>query len=269
MEIYIEIFLIQNILINFCLLKLVQVTTKSKTSWHKLILASIVGSVPSVIVVLILNNTSLLNITKFLTAFAMLFVAFKQTKKQFFFNTILLFLYTYALGGVVTSLSSSVYYTSFGAVMTSKFSLEAICLIIVVFTYLFELVTRHLKLKVKTNGLIYNLTLTHKNKTINTYAYLDTGNFLNLDGKPILVLDLDIFLKLTNTNLISFFTSNHSSLTTQTVNGKNDLQICNIEQIEISQGKNKIKFNNQSVAINTNNCFKNTNYKALISPLFL
>lgn len=269
MTIYIEIFLLQNILINFCLLKLVFLTTKSKTSFIKLLTASIIGSTSSVLAIYFLTNTALINLTKFFTSITMLSVAFKQTKKQLTFNIILLFLYTYAFGGMITSLSNNVHYTNFSAVMTSKFSLELICVLFIVFTYIFELVVKHLKMKVKTNSLIYNLTITQGTNSIKINAYLDTGNFLNHNGQPVLILDLNAYLKLTKTNLINFYTSKTEEIQTFTVSGKNNLKLFNIDKIEIQNNKNKIELKNQIVAINTTNCFKNANYQALISPLFL
>ena len=269
MEIYIESFLLQNILINFCLLKLVHLTTKTQTNFFKTFTASIIGAVPSVMIVLFLNNTLILNIAKFITATLMLIVAFKQTKKQFTFNLILLFIYTYAFGGVITSLSSSVYYTNFGAVMTSKFSLEMICIVLIIITYIFELVVKHIKLKINTNNLIYDVTLTNNKSSIKINAYMDTGNFINHNGEPVLILDLKTYLKLTKTNLLNFLTTKTDVIKTGTVSGTNNLKIVSIDKIQIKKGKTTTEFNHPLVAINSTNCFKNTNYQALLSPLFL
>ena len=269
MEIYIEVFLIQNILINFCLLKLVYLTTKIKTTTFKLILSSLLGAVPSVLTAIIIQNNIVLNIVKITTAMLMLIVAFKQTKKQFIFNYMLLFLFTYAFGGIVISLSSQVYFTSFGAVLTSKFSLELICIIFIIFTYVYEHLVKHLKLKINTNSLIYNLKLSHKNNTISINAYMDTGNLINHNGEPVLILDLDAYLKLTKTNLINFLSSNMETISTTTINGSNKLKLFKIDKIEIKNKNKIIEINSCYVAINQINRFKNTNYQALLSPLFL
>ena len=269
MTIYIESFLIQNILINFCLIKLVCLTIKPKTSFFKMLLASIVGSVFSVCAAVFLDNALLLNVTKFVSAITIILIAFKQSKKQFVFSLILLFLYTFALGGAITSLSSSVYYTSFGAVMTSKLRLEIICLMIIAVTYIFELVAKHLRFKIKNNGLLYSLTLTHKNNSVKINAYLDTGNFLNYNGQPVIVLDLNVYLKLIKSNLINFYLNKAEEINTGTVSGKNNLKIFKIDKIKIKNEKNSIFLENQYIAVNTTNCFKNSNYQALLSPLFL
>lgn len=269
MTIYIEYFLIQNILINFCLLKLVYLTTKSKTSFFKILVASIVGSTASICTMLFLDNNLILNICKLVTAITMISLAYKQSKKQLIANIILLFLYTYAFGGLITSLSHSTYYTSFGATTISKFSLELICIIIIGFTYLFELVVKNVNLKIKTNNLIYDLKITSGKNSIKINAYLDTGNFLNYNGQPVLILDLDAYLTLTKTDLVSFYLKQSKHISAGTVNGTNNLKIFTVDKIEIKNNKNFIELKNQIIAINTTNCFKNTNYQALLSPLFL
>lgn len=269
MEIYIEIFILQNILINICLLRLVYLTTKTKSTLFKLTLSSIIGTIPSVLASVFITDNSILNIAKIITSLIMIFVAFKQSLKQYIFNFILLFIYTYAFGGTIVSLSPTTYRTNFGIVTSSKLSLGNICIIILILTYIFELVVIHLKLKIKTNNLIYNTTLTQANKTLKINAYLDTGNFLNINGQPVLVLDLNTYLKLTNTNLINFYTSKFNEISTYTVNGNKNIKISKIDKIEIKNKNKKIILKNQIIAINTTNCFKNTNYQALISPLFL
>ena len=269
MEIYIEIFLLENILINFCLIKLIHSTTKNKTKFLKMLIASIVGSISSIFSIFYLNNNLILNIVKLLTALSMILVAFKQTKKQFITNTILLFLYTYAFGGLITNLGSSTHYTSFGTFITNKFSLEIICLLIIVSTYIFDLVLRHIKLKIQTNNLIYKIKLTQGNKSININAYLDTGNFINHNGKPVLILDLNTYLKLTKINLVQFLSKKTETINTTTVNGNNALKLFTIDKVEILNQKYKKEIKNQLIAINLTNCFKNTNYEALLSPLFI
>jgi len=269
MTIYIESFLIQNILINFCLLKLVYLTSKSKTNFFRLLTASIVATIPSIMIVFFLNNHAVLNITKVISALLMLAIAFKTSKKQFMFNLILLFLYTYAFGGIISNFGSTAYHTNLGVIMTSKFSLELICLILIIFTYIFELIAKHIKHKIITSNLLYDITLTQSNNTIKISAYMDTGNFINHHGKPVLILDLEVYLKLTKTNLINFYTSKTEQLQTETINGKNGLKIFEIDEMKIKNGKHIIKLHNQIVAINTTNCFKNVNYQALLSPLFL
>ena len=269
MEIYIEIFIFQNILINMCLLKLVYLTTKSITCFFKLLLASLIGTIPSIICQTLISNVWLLNLTKISTALIMISLAFKQSKKQFLFNFILMFIYTYTFGGLIISLNSNTYFTEFGVVTASKYSLEAICVIFLIFTYIFEKVAKQIKLKIQTGNLIFPTKVTLNNRSIKINSYLDTGNFLNHDGQPVLLLDLQSYLRLTKTNLIEFLSKKSQSIETKTVSGNNQLKLFKVEKIEIKTNKKTLLFNDVFIAINATNCFKNANYQALISPLFL
>ena len=269
MQIYIESFIIQNILINFCLLKLIYLTTKSSTNFFKMLFSSIIGTIPSIFIILFLDNILIINLIKIFSAITIILITFKQSKKEFIFNFILLFLYTFAFGGLITNLSCRIYFTSFGAVTTSKFSLELICMLIILITYIFELVVKHLKFKIKSNNLIYNVTLTQNKHSLNIAAFMDTGNILNYQGNPVLILDLKTYLKLTKSNLINFLTKQTETIKTKTVSGQNNLKLTQIDKLEIKNKNKTIKLLNPYIAINQTNCFKNTNYQALLSPLFL
>lgn len=266
MEIYIEVFLIQNILINFCLLRLIEITTKTKATFFKLLLSATIGAVFSVISAIIITNTLVMNLLKITCAAVMLFIAYKQGFKQFVFNLILLFVFTFALGGAVINLSASTYHTTFGLITLTKINLELICLIILSLTYIFQFTLKHIKFKIKTNNLIYKIKLFKNNKSLDINAYLDTGNFLNINGNPVVIVELKTYLKLTNENLLNFYLKPTEQISTSTVTGKSNLKVVMLDKIEIIKDNKTIEIKNQYIAINTAN-FKNTNYQALLSPM--
>lgn len=268
MEIYIETFLIQNILINLCLLKLVETTTKYKSSLFKLVLSSIIGSIFSVLTAIFICNNHILNLIKLICAYLMIKVAFKTNFKQFISCFILLFVYTFALGGAIITLSSATYSTSFGVVISSKFNLTSICVLIILLTYFIDMVAKQAKNRLKTNNYIFKTQLELNNQKIKINAYLDSGNLLQFESKPVIIVDLNTFLKLSNTNLVNFYLTNNKHISTNTVVGSQNLKLFKIDKITIF-AKKKIEIENQYIAINTNNSFKNTNYQALLSPLML
>ena len=196
----------------------------------------------------------------------MLLIAYKQGRKQFLFNFILLFIYTYAFGGAVTSLASRTYVTNFGVLFNTKINLNIICLIIFIITYLFQLILKNIKFKIKTNNLIYKIKIFKNNRFINLNAYLDTGNFLNINGKGVIIIDVNSYLKLTNTNLIDFYLSKSEHINTSTVTGNSNLKVDMLDKVEIIINGKKQTINNQYIAVNSNASFKNTNYQALLTP---
>lgn len=270
MEMYIEDFLIQNILINWCMLRLVEITTKSKTNCFKLILSSIVGAGFSVITASVLTSVVAINILKILCATIMIMTAFKTKFKQFAFNFILLFAYTFALCGLITHLCGQYVLTSSGLIFASKINLWLVLIACLLLTYVFEFVARHIRLKIQLNNLIYCVTLKNKNKSLTINAYLDTGNMLNLNGQPVLILDLSSYLKLTEQTYINFLLNDNSNnLGLQTVAGASNLKIITIDKMKIKINGQTKEFVNQPVAINLQDKFSATNYQALLSPAFL
>ena len=268
MEIYIETFLLQNILINFCILKLVETTTKYKTSLYKISTSCIVGSFFSVMSAICLTNILAINLIKFLCAICMVKLTFRTNLKQFTTCFILLFTFTFALGGAITSLSSTTYVTNFGIISNCKLNLTNICLLIIALTYTIDIVAKGLKNRAKSNNYIYTIELELNNQKLKLNAYLDSGNLLQFNNKPVVILDLKTYLKLSKTDLIEFYLNNTNSIKTNTVTGCQNLKLFKIDKIKI-YAKQTIILENQFVAINTNNSFKNTNYQALLSPLML
>ena len=266
MTIYIESFVIQNILINFCLLRLTYLTIKQKTSFFRIFAASIVGAGFSVVAAMFLKDVFIMNILKFISAFLMIIVAFKQTKKQFLFSYIMLFFFTYAIGGAITSLSGTSYHTIFGVIISSKISLEAVALFVIILTYIFELVAKHIKFKMKLNNLIYPITLCLNNNKITINAFLDTGNLLKFNGEPVVIVDLNAYLKLARENYINFLIEKSENVLLNTVNGKKQIKIFKIDYLEINIDNAIKTIKNQYIAVNSANSFKNTNYQALLTP---
>ncbi len=269
MTIYIEEFILQNIIINYCLLRLVYLTVKPNSSFFRLLISSLIGAASSVISAIFITNIFAMNILKFITAFIMVITAFKQRKRQLIYSYILLFLYTFALAGGINMFSSTNIQTSFGIISFSKINFNIIVLFIILLTYIFELISKSFNFRIKTNNYIYKATLIHKGKKININAYMDTGNLLSLDGKPIIILDLNTYLTLTNRSIIDFYLSKENTIITTTINGQNNLKLFTIDEIKIKVKHKFITYKNQLIAINANNSFNNTNFQALLSPMLI
>lgn len=266
MTIYIEDFLLQNIIINFCLLRLVYISTKYRTKNYKLLLSSIIGAVFSSISAKFVSDMLVTNIIKILCSFLMILFSFNLSKKQFIYSYILLFIYTYALGGVMIGFASNSYFSSNGIIMQSKFSLEIITLLIVSFTYIFEISLKHTKNKILNSNFIYNIQIKSGKRTLKIKAFIDTGNNLSFNGKSVMVLDNSCFLKLID---LTYFTSKTQSIKTSTVSGSKTLTLFMLDEIKIFSNKKTKIIKNQYIAIDNMNSFHNTDYQALLSPAMI
>lgn len=265
MEIYIEDFLIQNFLINFCLLKLVEVTTKSKTSIFRLVLSSILSAGFSVVSVIYIGNSFAMNISKLICSLLMVAIAFKNSKKSFVFNYILLFVFTYAIGGTITSICCNAYVTNFGTVITSNVNLSKITMCVIFLTYIIQFVAKKMKFKIKSNNYIFPIKIYFNNAILDLKAFLDTGNLLSYNNNPVLVLNSLTVLKMNSKIFVDSF-KNSCFLQTNTVVGVKKLPIIQCEKVEIKINKAKKCFSNVYLALSQN--FSASNYDALLSPYF-
>ena len=166
------------------------------------------------------------------------------------------------------NLTSSNYYTNFGAVSISRVPLELICSIAIVITYIYEILVKHIRTKIKLNSFIYHITLYHKNKKLDLNAFLDTGNILQYHDSPVLVVDLKSYLDLMDIDFMKYFSSSGDTVRTNTINGVKDIKVFKIDRIDIKTKHEKKTFSDQYIAVSTRG-FNNANYQALLSPLML
>ncbi len=269
MTIYIESFLLQNILINLALLRLVYVSLRQKTNLFRLILASIFGSIFSIIASAYLNNHYIINLLKVICASVIIIIAFKQCFKNFILSIILLFVYTFSFGGIIMSLAKTSYQSNFGIILSNDINLEAICLIIISISYIYEKLIKNLKFKIKSNQLIYKVELHNGKHRLRLNAFLDTGNNLNINGQPVLIVDISTYCKLLKKNLVDFYLEKGQTVSVATVSGASQMKLIKIDKLTLFINKNIKTYNNSYIAINNSSIFKDTNYQALLTPLFL
>ncbi len=270
MNIYIEDFILQNSLINLCLLRLTQLTTKNKTSFFKLVFSSIIGTGFNVLCAGFVTDAIIINLLKVLCAFVMLKIAFKINFKQLLGNMLLLFAYTLALCGLVISLCGGGNLNSGGIVFANNIHLWQVLAICLIGSYLLTFVARQIKLKLNLSNLIYSIKLKKDGNTLSLHAFLDTGNMLHINGQPVLVLDLDSYLSLTKQTYIDYLLRPNSTqnINLQTVSGCNIVKLYSIDELQIKINR-KVKIIQSATVAVVNQKFSSGNYQALLSPAFL
>lgn len=265
---YIESFLIQNFLINFCLFRLVQLTIKPKTKFLKMFFASLFYTIFCTILIILNFSTLVQNILKIFALFAALLVAFKQTKKQHIFSFALLNIYNFAFVGATILICGKFKFLNFGLAGTSDISLETFTIFAIVLTYLFESVVNKIKFKIKNGNLVYPITLYFGKNKLTINAFLDSGNLLSYKQQPVVVVDLESYLKLTKQDIVNYYLTKQigENIKLSTVAGNNSLKIVKIDKIEINLNGKVKTTDSKYIAINNLGGFKNANYQALITP---
>lgn len=198
MTIYIEYVIIDNFVINLLILTL---TTKLLKIFSKklfLFLSALFGTIIAVISPLLPNIINIL--LKLPLALSMIIIAFNpKTIKQFFAEFIIFLISTFAMIGTCLAIAEIFNIdvsVQNGIIMDYKFPVGAILLIcFVVYLSLINSIKFIFKKQNNSNHL-FEITIKHKNKTIKTVAFLDTGNKLKDNNKPISIIGYKTFFKL-------------------------------------------------------------------------
>ena len=162
-----------------------------------LFLSATFGTIIAVLSPLLPNTVNIL--IKIPLALSMILIAFLPNNLKIFFTESITFLIsTFAMIGCCLAISELFHVDVVmqnGIIMEYKFPVGIVLLIcFVVFVCLKNIYGLIFK-RQKLDELSFDITLKNQNNTIKTQAFLDTGNKLMLDEKPITILFLNYFHK--------------------------------------------------------------------------
>lgn len=255
MQIYIEYFLIDNIIINLIVLYLVGFTLRVKLNKFLVLFVSLLGAIFSVVY----GRLNLINVFDFIYKIligVVMILCLKKFKscKQFLIFYILFVTYTFVSGGFCYAILSLFNInTNSSNILIYDFKIPISLFILCVFVYLLLLV-KLITFLVKRNSIdqfYYDIVLKVNGKSYLLKGYLDTGNkmFDTNIQKGVNILSLGVFCKIFKNFpmqkiLLNSVTKNDllnaHYITCNTVNSKEKMLIFEIDEIEIKNKKNTI-----------------------------
>lgn len=245
MVVYIEQVLVDNIIINYLLLTLIDAVFKNDTSKKRLWLASIVSSILSLAYPFLMFDWMLVNAYKLLVALIMILVAFKIVRRKFALYFFTLLSFTYILGGLVNAFIENVLVRSGMMIYQSKIPFGVTIFICYIYVLILKKLLASLSRKIKQNNYVYTCTLINNDKKITTNCFLDSGNNL-LDTstkKPISIINADLLFKITEIKIEDLLTQNYSILknahylSVQTVSGTSKILVFEIDKLELKNNE--------------------------------
>lgn len=195
MQIVIEYVLIENLIINFFILKTCELFLKEKASLK--VLNSLFGAI--IALCFPLFNLSMLGqiLLKILVGSIMVCVSFSfKNLSQYLYRLFAFALMTFVYGGGVEMLSQTI-----GSFNTMIILLCSTILFFAISIF-FKVYNKHKTLK----EFQYSVRLFYDGKEIDEMAYFDSGNILydNISKKPIVLITPLVFEKLTGQNYFEF-----------------------------------------------------------------
>ncbi len=198
MVVYIDILILENIIVNCFLLELTARTIRVKTKLKYLILAGILGSM--YVLVLFFPGASFLDSLPFklLVAVIMVITAFRSCTKSFILKAGAIFiLYSMLLAGICIFMEfSKGLGISQGNIENFTFSRLLVALMIILLT--FDRLSIFIKERRQVEQLIYRIDIIFGSKYKSVNGFLDTGNELRepVTNMPVIIVNEDIYSSL-------------------------------------------------------------------------
>ncbi|OFI05437.1 sporulation factor SpoIIGA [Clostridium acetireducens DSM 10703] len=262
MEIYLDVLLVENCIINVFLMYVTSQTIKIKVNFKYIFLSGFIGSI---YLLCILLFKSFYNIVfKLIVAFVMTLVCFR--KKNILFNlkaSIILILYAILLAGmcIFIEFNNKGYMPLNGVIL--NFSCKKLIISIMIIYMLIDRIIIYIKDRKEVSGLIYDIDIILNNSNKKIKAFLDTGNELRepVTNLPVIVAEKEIFNGVNISNYSNF------KIPYRVVNGcRGSLIAFKPNYIKIYKDK-KGNFKNEEVIIALTDCKLSDygDYNALLS----
>ena len=195
MTIYIDVVLIENLLMNYIILFATGVILKVNIKHMRLVLASLIGAIYTIIAYMsafkIYSNIGL----KFVLSVIMIYIAFnpKSVKKLFKF-TLIFYLTSFVFGGAAFALIYIVkpqdILRNNGLILNSD-SLKVIFISAIIAFVIIIIGFKVVKNKISAKDMYCHINIKLNHKEIETKAMIDTGNFLKepITNTPVIVVE--------------------------------------------------------------------------------
>lgn len=196
MQVYIEYAILDNLIINTIILCLTSFCLRLKICFWRLFLAVIIGTTITILMPLYIVKFEI--IVKIATGLIMCLICCTAKGLRSNITYIIVFLTTtFVIGGFCFF----IIYLLGGDSENLPVPLSIITLLIAVYVYFLAKAIKVFYCKKRVHSFIYSVKIKYKNKCVKVNAFLDTGNRLIDNQKPIVIINQKTFEKLCNIKL--------------------------------------------------------------------
>ncbi len=195
MTIYIDVVFFENVLVNYFLLELTGIFAKKKRNFFRLIFSSFVGSLFSILSLVVSLGLLESIIFKVFVSICMILIAFGKEKGNFIKIMTFFYLVTFVFGGISFMM---IYFNGGlvslrGGVLIGEFSLLKFLSALFVSICFLKVVAFVIKSRIEKKNLVCDLEIVLNNKKAKIKVLMDTGNLLRepFTGKPVVIVEKD------------------------------------------------------------------------------
>ena len=195
MTIYIDIVIIENLIMNYIILCATGIVSKNKIRHLRLIMASLLGAIYSVVAYMKILEIYSNIVLKILLSVIIVYIAYNpQTVKKLWKTLVMFYLVSFVFGGVAFSLIYIVKPQDIlmkNGLFLGTYPLKTIILGAIVAFAIIIIAVKIIRKKFTTKDMICDIEIMLNNKKINTKALIDTGNMLKepITNTPVVVVE--------------------------------------------------------------------------------
>ena len=234
MQVYIEVVIINNLLINALILTLTLRFLRHKISKALIFISSAIGTIYAIFLPL----ADILNLFVFKIILAILMVAIimgRCTFKRYLSACAIFFSLTFAMGGITQGLASilSIDLAKVNSTLIPFF--VGLAGLIVLFAQ--KLIYKHVILARRKSRYEDFVIISANGKEVSCKAYYDSGNRLYYKNSPTIIIDKSVALQLFEQQELNLVKDNTQI---DTVTGKKKLQVVTLDYLRTQDKKDKV-----------------------------
>lgn len=195
MTVYLDVIFLENIVINYIILYVTGLISKSKIKQNKLLLGALIGAIYSIIYYLIKLKIYSSFIIKIILSIVIIYVSFKSNNYKDLLKKVLLFYLTsFVFGGAIIAIiymADSQNITIQNGVLVGNYTIKTILIGVIIAYFTILIAFKIIKNKISKKDLICDISVMLDNKSIKTKALIDTGNMLKepITNLPVIVME--------------------------------------------------------------------------------
>ena len=230
--VYLDIVFFENLFMNFCIIYCSSVFNNKKRSIYKMLMASIIGALYYVAILLPQTYFLTYTVFKVVLSIVMVLIAFKYTDIYSFMQDLLIFLIVSSIfGGVMYGL----YYFIFNKLTIAYYPINLIIFGTLSIVVLLKLAIYRIKCNIEYKKIIYGVEISLNAKTKKIKGFLDTGNCLKdpITNIPILLVNYDAVKELLPDDIKNICKNNLNDLSILSKESERRVRLYRIFRLEI------------------------------------
>ena len=200
MELFIEYVLLDNLVMNFIIIRFIEFTFRVIITNSRKFLGLLVGSVLTIFMPYFLQFGLIVYLYKFITSVAIVLMLKRYCGFKHFIKYYIFFVaYTFLLGGIVLGVIGAldIDYSFNGVIIYDfEFPISIFVIVLSATIWLLKKMAIALKEQVRSANYLCNIVLIDGDTRVEATGFMDSGNKVERNGESVNIISLDLFMKL-------------------------------------------------------------------------